>query len=33
VWLKPTESWQTIHYASASFSPDPNFYIKTKKVK
>jgi aminopeptidase N len=33
LWLKPTESWQTINYTPASFLPDPNFYIKTKKVK
>ena len=31
--LKPTESWQTVNFVSASFAPDPNFYIKTKKVK
>lgn len=33
IWLKPTESWQAIKYGSASFVPDPNFYIKAKKVK
>jgi len=34
-WIKPTEQWQTLSLypeGDNSFSVDPNFYIKTKKV-
>ena len=35
-WIKPTEKWKTLNLYSEgdnSFSVDPNFYIKTKKVE
>jgi len=35
-WIKPTEQWQTLNLypeGDNSFSVDPNFYIKTKKVE
>ena len=34
-WIKPTEKWQTLNLypeGDNSFTVDPNFYIKTKKV-
>ena len=34
-WIKPTEQWQTLNLypeGDNTFSVDPNFYIKTKKV-
>ncbi len=34
-WIKPTEQWKTLNLypeGDNSFSIDPNFYIKTKKV-
>jgi aminopeptidase N len=34
-WIKPTEKWKTLDLypeGDNSFSVDPNFYIKTKKV-
>ncbi len=34
-WIKPTEQWQTLNLypeGDNSFTVDPNFYIKTKKV-
>ncbi len=34
-WIKPTETWQSLNVypeGENKFSPDPNFYIKTKKV-
>ena len=34
-WIKPTEKWKTLNLypeGDNSFSVDPNFYIKTKKV-
>ena len=34
-WIKPTEQWKTLNLypeGDNSFSVDPNFYIKTKKV-
>ena len=35
-WIKPTEKWQTLNLypeGDNSFTVDPNFYIKTKKVE
>ena len=35
-WIKPTEQWKTLNLypeGDNSFSVDPNFYIKTKKVE
>jgi aminopeptidase N len=35
-WIKPTEQWKTLNVypeGDNSFSVDPNFYIKTKKVE
>lgn len=35
-WIKPTEQWQTLNLypeGDNTFSVDPNFYIKTKKVE
>ncbi len=35
-WIKPTEKWKTLNLypeGDNSFSVDPNFYIKTKKVE
>jgi aminopeptidase N len=35
-WIKPTEQWQSLNAAQEgdnSFTVDPNFYIKTKKVE
>jgi aminopeptidase N len=35
-WIKPTEEWKTLNLypeGDNSFSVDPNFYIKTKKVE
>jgi aminopeptidase N len=35
-WIKPTEEWKTLNLypeGNNSFSVDPNFYIKTKKVE
>ena len=32
LWLSPTDSWQKINYAATDVSPDPDFYVKTKKV-
>lgn len=29
LWLKPTETWQTVDYLLPALSPDPNFYVKT----
>ncbi len=35
-WIKPTEKWKTLNLypeGENTFSVDPNFYIKTKKVE
>jgi len=35
-WIKPTENWKTLNLypeGDNSFTVDPNFYIKTKKVE
>lgn len=36
-WIKPTEKWQTLKladwYDKTSFTVNPNFYIKTRKVE